>query len=68
MIIYFCTGCEFDHNSFFFTNERSLHIGNLLVDDLEFVSLLKAQVAIMGGVIAVYGHRKAVCKNIVCFN
>lgn len=33
-----------------------------LVDDLELVSLLEAQVAIMVGLIAVYGHHQVVCE------
>lgn len=35
-------------------------IGSLLVDDLELVSLLEAQVAVMLGLIAVYGHHQVV--------
>lgn len=38
-------------------------ISSLLVDDLELVSLLKAQVTIMVGFITVYGHHKFVCKR-----
>lgn len=40
----------------------------LLVDDLEFVSFVKAQVTFAVGFKAVYGHDNVVCKrNIVCF-
>lgn len=35
-------------------------IGSLLADDLELVSLLEAQVAVMLGLIAVYGHHQVV--------
>lgn len=36
-------------------------MNSLLVDDLELVSLLEAQVTIMVGLIAVYGHHQVVC-------
>lgn len=38
---------------------------SLLVDDFELLSLLKAQVVVVGGLIAVYGHHKVVCKRSV---
>lgn len=42
-------------------------MSSLLVDDLEFVSLLKAQVSIMIGFITVYGQHKVVCKEVCTF-
>lgn len=38
-------------------------LSSLLVDDLELVSLLEAQVAVMLGLIAVYGHHQVVCED-----
>lgn len=35
---------------------------SLLVDDLQLVSLLEAQVAVMLGLVAVYGHHQVVCE------
>ena len=35
----------------------------LLVDDFELISLLKAQVTIMFGLIAVYGLHQVVCRR-----
>lgn len=36
-------------------------MSSLLVDDLELVSLLEAQVALVVGLIAVYGQHQVVC-------
>lgn len=56
-------------SEFGFTSLYYMFIRSLLVEDLEFVSLLKAQVTIMVGFIAVYGQHKVVCKrNIVGFS
>lgn len=41
--------------------DAKMLISSLLVDDLELVSLLEAQVAVMVGLIAVYGHHQVVC-------
>lgn len=43
-------------------------ISSLLVDDLELVSLLEAQVTIMVGFITVYGHHKVVYKRNAAFH
>lgn len=41
----------------------SLPISSLLVDDLELVSLLEAQVVVVAGFIAVYGQHNVVWKR-----
>lgn len=40
-----------------------MFVCSLLVDDLELVSLLEAQVAVMVGLIVVYGHHQVVWRQ-----
>lgn len=41
--------------------DAKMLMSSLLVDDLELVSLFEAQVAVMVGLVAVYGHHQIVC-------
>lgn len=42
---------------------HSLPVCSLLVDDLELVSLLEAQVVVVAGLVAVYGQHNVVWKR-----